>query len=308
MKNWNKYAAAVLALAMSLSLAGCGEKKSALHITVVNRTTYPIADVRIDLASAEDWSENRIRTTLQEGESAEIDLGEYANTELEDVGFVFRVYDENGAAIHPGAEESASILRNGDFLIFAPPDSGYFVYIDEGYDAAVYDQRIVESYGDDGKGDLIPSEDYPALVGGALPFTNMENLKAENYEDGTYFYADATEDGETIVINTVRASELGEQDLAKYLTACAVSLSEADSYELLSAEQNAAYTENLSYPVYVVTFTAGENEDKTQWTVFAADTDAYTYLYGFGASPEAAADMDEVYRSVFANLRIADGE
>lgn len=28
----------------------------------------------------------------------------------------------------------------------------------------------------------------PVLMGGGLPFTNMENLETENYEDGTYYY------------------------------------------------------------------------------------------------------------------------
>ena len=56
-------------------LAGCGEKQWPMQITVVNRTTYPISDIRISLASDEDWGSNRIETTLMEGESADIDLG-----------------------------------------------------------------------------------------------------------------------------------------------------------------------------------------------------------------------------------------
>ena len=60
-------------------------------------------------------------------------------------------------------------------------------------------------------------------------------------------------------------------------------MSEADTYELLSAEENEEYSKNLSYPVYIVTYTAGENEDTREWTVFAMDTDVCTYLYGFCA-------------------------
>ena len=65
-------------------------------------------------------------------------------------------------------------------------------------------------------------------------------------------------------------------------------MSEADTYELLSAEENEEYSKNLSYPVYIVTYTAGENEDTREWTVFAMDTDVCTYLYGFCALPDAA--------------------
>ena len=41
---------------------------------------------------------------------------------------------------------------------------------------------------EDGRGDLIPASSdvvsIPVLVGGGLPFTSMENLMNENYEDG----------------------------------------------------------------------------------------------------------------------------
>ena len=66
-----------LALLFCLSVAACGVKQYPMEITVVNRTTYPIADIRISLTSEEDWGENRLETTLAEGESTEIDLGEY---------------------------------------------------------------------------------------------------------------------------------------------------------------------------------------------------------------------------------------
>lgn len=52
---------------------------------------------------------------------------------------------------------------------------------------------------EDGRGDLIPASSdvvsIPVLVGGGLPFTSMENLMNENYEDGTYTYEDMTQDG-----------------------------------------------------------------------------------------------------------------
>ena len=65
---------------------------------------------------------------------------------------------------------------------------------------------------------------------------------------------------------------------------------------------------NLSYPVYIVTYTAGENEDTREWTVFAMDTDVCTYLYGFCALPDAAADMSEIYQNIFSQLSLSDEE
>ena len=90
-------------------------------------------------------------------------------------------------------------------------------------------------------------------MGGALPFTNMQNLRTENNEDGTYRYEDFTQDGQILVVNTVEPTRFVPevQDLEDYLTACAFALSDTDTYELLSAEENEEYTENLTYPVYL---------------------------------------------------------
>ena len=301
-----------LALLFCLSLAACGAKQYPMEITVVNRTTYPIADIRISLTSEEDWGENRLETTLAEGESTEIDLGEYTEGQLNE-GFSLQFYGEDGEPINPDYDPSSPMFfDNGDFLIFAPPDLSVALFLDTAYDKEVYDQKIVESYAadGDGRGDVISRDDIPVLMGGALPFTNMQNLLSENHDDGTYRYEDITEDGQLLVVNTAEQSCFvpDVQELDDYLTACALSLSDAGTYELLSAEEHEEYSKNLSYPVYIVTYTAGENEDTREWTVFVMDTDICTYLYGFCAPPDAAADMGETYQNIFSQLYLSDEE
>ena len=171
---------------------------------------------------------------------------------------------------------------------------------------------IVELYAadGDGRGDMISQGDIPVLMDGALPFTNMQNLLSENHEDGTYHYEDITEDGQLLVVNVAEQSCFvpDVQELDDYLTACALSLSDADIYELLSAEENEEYSKNVSYPVYIVTYTAGENEYTRKWSVFVMDTDICTYLYGFCASPDVMADMDETYQNIFSKLYLSDEE
>ena len=301
-----------LALLFCLSLAACGAKQYPMEITVVNRTTYPIADIRISLTSEEDWGENRLETTLAEGESTEIDLGVYTEGQLNE-GFSLQFYGEDGEPVNPDYDPSSPMFfDNGDFLIFAPPDLSVALFLDTAYDKEVYDQKIVESYAadGDGRGDVISRDDIPVLMGGALPFTNMQNLLSENHDDGTYHYEDITEDGQLLVVNAAEQSCFvpDVQELDDYLTACALSLSDTDTYELLSAEENEEYSKNLSYPVYIVTYTAGENEDTREWTVFVMDTDICTYLYGFCAPPDAAADMGETYQNIFSQLYLSDEE
>ena len=171
---------------------------------------------------------------------------------------------------------------------------------------------IVELYAadGDGRGDVISQGDIPVLMDGALPFINMQNLLSENHEDGTYHYEDITEDGQLLVVNVAEQSCFvpDVQELDDYLTACALSLSDADTYELLSAEENEEYSKNVSYPVYIVTYTACENEDTRKWSVFVMDTDICTYLYGFCASPDVVADMDETYQNIFSKLYLSDEE
>ena len=165
---------------------------------------------------------------------------------------------------------------------------------------------------DDGGNNLLPNESkaVPVLMSDALPFTNMETLQSENHEDGTYYYADVTEDGQTIVVNTVLPHDLMDdaQTLEDYLTGCALDLGETDTYRLQTVEENDAYTGQMSYPVYIVTYTAGRNEDAREWTVFAMDTDRYTYLYGFCSTLDAADDMKSIYQDIFAGLYLSDGE
>lgn len=329
MKNKKSFLSLLALTLLSLILlAGCGEKKWPMQITVVNRTTYPISDIRISLASDEDWGDNRIETTLEEGESADIDLGEFTEVELTNEGFNIQFYGEDGEPVNPDYDpQNPTFFDNGDYLILAPPDISVSMFMDTGYDAAEYDQKIMEFYEhqDDGRGDLIPEEEnesgdpilesdagdrgtVPVLMGGGLPFTNMENLETENYEDGTYYYEDVTEDGLTIIVNTVfvKDADTDGKELENYLVSCALNLGDSDLYEVLSASQNADLTANFTYPVYIVEYTTGANEDTRKWTVFAMDTDLYTYLYGFCSTIDAAEDMEEIYQDIFNGLYLSD--
>ena len=301
-----------LALLLCLSLAACGAKHYPMQITVVNRSTYPIADIHISLTTEEGWGENRLETTLEEGESAGIDLGEYTEEQLGE-GFQLQFYGADGEPVNPDYDPgSPTFFESGDFLILAPPDLSVALFLDTAYDSAAYDQKIAELYAvdGDGRGDVIPQDGIPVLMGGALPFTNMQNLLSENHDDGTYRYEDITEDGQLLVVNAAEQSCFvpDVQELDDYLTACALSLSDTYTYELLSAEEHEEYSKNLSYPVYIVTYTAGENEDTREWTVFVMDTDICTYLYGFCAPPDAAADMGETYQNIFSQLYLSDEE
>ena len=196
-------------------------------------------------------------------------------------------------------------------LIPENDDEGNTTSEDEGRGDLIpeYEEEIPE---DDGMDDMITAEagTVPVLMGGALPFTNMENLQTINHDDGTYYYADGTENEQIRVMNAVQRSNFmyDLQTLDDYLTACALSFGGELTYELHTVEENEEYSEKMNYPVYIVTYTAGKNERAREWIVFAMDTDRYTYLYGIGAVPDAADDMKSVYEDIFAGLYLSDGE
>ncbi len=153
------------------------------------------------------------------------------------------------------------------------------------------------------------AKQIPVLMGGALPFTNMQNLKTENYDDGGYYYEDMTQDGNTVIINTAYPTTQAEgQSLEEYAVATATALAQSDDYYVKSFYEAGDYTKNLSYPVHVVTFTSGKNEDMRMWTVFMTATDTDTYLYAFSSTMDAADELAQTYLDVFSNLRLEDAE
>ena len=152
------------AVLILLLLAACAKgqdhRKSSMEITVVNRTTRPIADIRISPADSDDWGPSRIQNTLYEGETAKIDLGQFTKEEL-DAGFHIQIYGEDGAPISPDYDSSwPTCFDDGDWLIFAPPDTNCFLFTDTSYNKEAYDQKIAELPRYDGESS--------AEVGGAM--------------------------------------------------------------------------------------------------------------------------------------------
>ena len=112
---------------------------------------------------------------------------------------------------------------------------------------------------EDGRGDLIPASSdvvsIPVLVGGGLPFTSMENLMNENYEDGTYTYEDMTQDGSVLVVDmafqSLRTNETAEGYAEYAARFAALDTGEGEPRDV-TCFQDEDYTQNLSYPVYIV--------------------------------------------------------
>ena len=166
---------------------------------------------------------------------------------------------------------------------------------------------------EDGRGDRIPASSdivsIPVLVGGGLPFTSMENLMNENYEDGTYTYEDMTQDGSVLVVDmafpSLRTDETVEEYAEYAAQFAALDTGEGEPRDV-TCFQEEDYTQNLSYPVYIVWYTTGSGEDQREWMVYTVDTEDYTYLYAFGTIADEADEMQEVFYNICGNLELVD--
>ena len=166
---------------------------------------------------------------------------------------------------------------------------------------------------EDGRGDRIPASSdivsIPVLVGGGLPFTGMENLMNENYEDGTYTYEDMTQDGTVLVVDmafqSLRTDETAEEYAEYAAQFAALDTGEGEPRDV-TCFQDEDYTKNLSYPVYIVWYTTGSGEDQREWMVYTVDTEDYTYLYAFGTIADEADEMQEVFYNICGNLELVD--
>lgn len=139
------------------------------------------------------------------------------------------------------------------------------------------------------------------------PFGALRCLAAEVNGDGSYYRQDITEDGQLILYQKggFGAWEDG-QSPEDYLLEAATGLAETGDVSAPSIEANEEYSANLSYPVYIVSFQTGENEDLRSWKVFAMDTDSGAFLYGLSAPADTAAEMEALAEGVFSHLTLVD--
>ena len=137
----------------------------------------------------------------------------------------------------------------------------------------------------------------------------MENLMNENYEDGTYTYEDMTQDGSVLVVDmafqSLRTNETAEEYAEYAARFAALDTGEGEPRDV-TCFQDEDYTQNLSYPVYIVWYTTGSGEDQREWMVYTVDTDDYTYLYAFGTIADEADDMQDVFYNICDHLELVD--
>lgn len=158
---------------------------------------------------------------------------------------------------------------------------------------ACYEDGILSDFPEDSNGNLTISEEedtgsqIAVLMGGTV-YSGMQSLVTENYEDGGYYYVSMTEDGQTEIINSARPNSIEDsQSVEDYIIECAYDLGDDVVLEP-QITQIDTYSEKFTFPVYIVTWNTGENEEQKSWETFFFMTDTYTYTYTFTSNVENA--------------------
>ncbi|MCR4908625.1 MAG: hypothetical protein K5985_07310 [Lachnospiraceae bacterium] len=156
-------------------------------------------------------------------------------------------------------------------------------------------------------------EDYDAVctlyLGGAEDASvGMEMVDDQFNDDGTYRNEYVSDDGMLSICeagNFLSGDEFEDLEKAAIEMARRI-LPEGKESADETAELNEEYSANTSYPVYIVTFTTGSNEDTWSWKAFTLSTDTCGLVYAIGAPADFDEDMLALADETFPKLRVVD--
>ena len=139
-----------------------------------------------------------------------------------------------------------------------------------------------------------------------FPFTRFvgtDLVVDEKNDDGTYFLQNVSDDGMLTVyqqggINLPDADTPEEE----YALNLATGLSETGANDDARIKPSNEYSDKMTYPVYVASFTSGSNEDTRQWWVYITFSDSGVYLYGINTPVDAETDAGALADEVFPGL------
>ena len=147
------------------------------------------------------------------------------------------------------------------------------------------------------------------LTTDAEPLVEMEEVKRDHYDNGTYYYMDLAGENALRCINSsyltsIREGETEEEYAQRRAIGMSMTLSPGNPYNL-SVGQVDELSEALGYPVYLVTFLTGSDLNATCWTVYLTRTEHYSYQYAFAASSQTSLELEDEIVEYFRTLKLA---
>lgn len=148
------------------------------------------------------------------------------------------------------------------------------------------------------------------LLTDAEPLADMEAVKREHYDNGSYYYMDVAGENalrciSSCYLNTIRDGETEEEYAQRRAIGLSVTLTPGNPYNLTVGKSD-DLSDALGYPVYLVSFLTGSDLNATCWTVYLTRTEHYSYQYAFAAASQASIQMEDQIIDYFATLKLAD--
>ena len=140
MKKIRKLLLVTLAAALcALLLTGCGEKEVSVSVTLVNHSGHDISSISITPSASTEWDTEFVDGTFADGESFSAGLGTYKESEVPDTYNILVYNDENYILYDTTVDELDFTIRDGDYIIFLPPEGDVPIEIAHDYDPADYE-------------------------------------------------------------------------------------------------------------------------------------------------------------------------
>ncbi len=187
--------------------------------------------------------------------------------------------------------------KSGEFLYGFYFDSDTELHIgNQGGQVYVLDTESLRAEPDD-----VPTP--PALIC-SWRFTGQEPLESRNHYRGGYLYRDMTEDALTVITNACFLTDQKEEESQEaYMFRTAQETGGAEPQEFCW-EESSDHSERITYPVYILSWQTGSNEDIRKGDGFFFMTDTHTYLFSFDTSADNHEEMKETWQEVFWEINL----
>lgn len=142
----------------------------------------------------------------------------------------------------------------------------------------------------------------------AAPLADMESVKREHYDNGTYYYMDVAGENalrciSSCYLTTLREEETEEEYAQRRAIGLSVTLSPGNPYNMTVGKSD-DLSDALGYPVYLVSFLTGSDLNATCWTVYLTRTEHYSYQYALAAASQTSLTMEEQILEYFGTLKL----
>jgi hypothetical protein len=146
------------------------------------------------------------------------------------------------------------------------------------------------------------------LTNSAEPVVEMKEEKRGNYDNGTFYYTDVTEDGKirrihSCYVNTIRENEPEDEYVRRRALGLAASIAPGTPYDI-HITYNEELSEALGYPVYLAGYFTGSDDSAKCWLIYLTRTEHYSYQYAFVSEPETGILYEPKFVDYFKTMAL----